>query len=100
MSILEMFKKYQSKPVERLAYKIKETDSVWLLRGGEVAMQTEKSTTGERVVYFNNSAVYLKFVAHEFVNVGDYIVFLNDIDIYHCNAKVFAERNIVEVGDE
>ncbi|MFO7964196.1 MAG: hypothetical protein R6U50_09775, partial [Desulfobacterales bacterium] len=33
------------------------------------------------------------FVAHEEIKTGDFVVYLNAEDIYHCNRKVFAERN-------
>ncbi|WP_269519503.1 Gp49 family protein [Alteromonas sp. BMJM2] len=35
----------------------------------------------------------IEFVAHEPVNVGDFVVYLNESDIYHCSRKVFLERN-------
>jgi hypothetical protein len=84
-SVRNKFKKYQSKPIERLAYQIKETDGI-----------VKCLDSSRHTLYFDNRNDSLDFVAHEKVNAGDYIVYLNDDDVYHCNAKVFAERNIIE----
>ena len=73
-----MFKEYQSKPITRKAAKI----------------------GNEELVYFpeKSEAMYegTVFKCYEEPKVGDYICFLNDNDIYHCNAKIFAERNELE----
>ena len=73
-----MFKDYKSKPITRKAKKIKD----------------------EELVYYpeNSEAMYegIVFKCYEEPKVGDYICYLNDDDIYHCNAKVFAERNELE----
>lgn len=88
---MDRFIKYQSKPITRRAYKIKENDVI-----------TESGIIGEsdaaHRIYFGGSESFIDFVAHETVNVGDYVVYLNETDVYHCNAKVFHERNVV--GDE
>lgn len=78
-----MFKDYQSKPITRKAHKI--TDECVITKLEAEATYQIKSPT---------LATY-KFKAYEDINVGDFIVFLNDDDIYHCNAIVFADRNIV-----
>ena len=79
------FKKYQSKPIERLAYLIKQQDEI------EQNLPDKDCT-----VYYDGGQFGIHFVAHEKVERGDYIVYLNEDDIYHCSAKVFAERNIIE----
>lgn len=79
-----MFKRYKSKPIVRLAYQIKAVDEIFVDRGDSPVHRI--NVDGEK----------LTFVAHEDVKVGDYIVYLNEDDIYHCSAKVFAERNVVE----
>lgn len=74
------FKEYQSKPITRLAHEITETDIISEL--GPKLFRL-KFKTGET----------FHFVAHETIKSGDFIVYLNENDIYHCNRKVFAERN-------
>ena len=84
-----MFKEYQSKPIIRRAYKILKTD--YIVEGKDnkhfILKTTHITTKGDSAI---------EFVAHEKIKTGDYIVYLNAKDIYHCNAKVFAERNIIE----
>jgi len=78
-----MFKRYQSKPIERLAYQIQPEDSIY------------EDKHDSYCTVKKNKLEMITFVAHEEVKVGDYIVYLNKDDIYHCNAKIFAERNII-----
>jgi hypothetical protein len=74
-----MFKQYHSKPITRSAHLVTEDDVIVKLD------ESTSSLNGE-----------VNFKHYEEVKVGDYIVYLNEEDIYHCNAKVFAERNIVD----
>ncbi len=37
----------------------------------------------------------IRFKAYEPPMAGDYIVYLNNNDVYHCSEKVFKERNVV-----
>lgn len=74
------FKPYESKPITRLAHEITETDII--SKQGPKLFQLK----------FRSGEAY-NFVAHETVKTGDFIVYLNENDIYHCNRKVFAERN-------
>lgn len=77
-----MFKEYQSKPITRLAHKINDTDGlVYLPENSEASITVDGSA--------------LTFKCYEEPAIGDYVCYLNDEDIYHCNAKVFAERNII-----
>jgi hypothetical protein len=78
-----MFKEYQSRPITRLAMQITEAHDV--LYEEEKSEATVQITTGGLV-----------FKCYEEPKVGDYVCYLNAEDIYHCNATVFAERNIVE----
>ena len=77
------FKPYESKPITRLAHRITEDDVI--------------SQHGPKLfqIRFKDGCNF-SFVAHQAVNTGDYVVYLNDEDIYHCSAEVFRERNIVE----
>ena len=80
-----MFKRYQSKPVTRLAYQIQENDEV-AVEVGESPYHHLTTADGDNIT----------FVAHEEVKTGDYVVYLNEQDIYHCNKQVFNERNEVK----
>ncbi|GAB2799035.1 hypothetical protein GCM10027040_27560 [Halomonas shantousis] len=76
------FRKYQSKPITRLAYQVQPNSRI--------------TKVGEATWRIEIADKQIDFKAYEPVMVGDYIVYLNDQDVYHCNAKVFAERNVVE----
>lgn len=76
------FQDYNSKPIVRKAYEIKEADLVEydaITKTG-VLKHTDESLT---------------FVAYEEPVAGDYIIYLKADDIYHCSAAVFKERNII-----
>lgn len=77
---MTLFKTYKSKPIKRKAYEIQPNDKI----------DYNPETSG-CVVW--NDAMRMTFAAHEPVKHGDFVVFLNDNDIYHCNRKVFLERN-------
>jgi hypothetical protein len=83
-----MFKRYQSKPIVRLAYQIQPNDGI--------CPEPHESTCHVNVANGESMGTQVSFVAHEEVRTGDYIVYLNEDDIYHCSAKVFAERNIID----
>jgi hypothetical protein len=71
---------YDSKPTVREAYKIR----------GDELIEMGNDNTGKITI----ESISYVFAVHEPIRSGDYIVFLNDEDVYHCNQKVFAERNI------
>ena len=71
-----LFKEYQSKPIVRKAYQVQESDTVQYWPDGTAQI-------GE-----------VQFTAAEEVQVGGYIVHLNENDIYYCNEAVFKERNV------
>lgn len=78
-----MFKEYQSKPITRLAMQI--TLEHNLKYSPSTSEASVKTPDGELV-----------FKCYEKPQLGDYVCYLNDEDIYHCSRKVFHERNIVE----
>lgn len=78
-----MYTRYESKPITRLAYQITRNDVI--TEANEEATYTLKVDSWLPVI----------FKATEPVKLGDYIIYLSETDIYHCDATVFAERNIV-----
>jgi hypothetical protein len=40
--------------------------------------------------------VQIDFMHSDDVNVGDYITYMNDDDVYHYTEKSFEERNIID----
>lgn len=80
---MSQFKEYQSKPITRLAYEVSERDSI-----------NEEETESTSSVVIDGVKVFFKH--YEQVKPGDFIVYLNDSDVYHCDRAVFMDRNIVE----
>lgn len=80
------FNLYQSRPIERLATQIKS--------GGFL----EKIPFKESTYHYQHDrdGVSVEFKAHQEPVAGDYICYLNESDIYHVDAKTFAERNVLE----
>jgi hypothetical protein len=81
------FKPYESKPVTRMAFQIRDIHVV-------------KKSKSEESSYFINQlgdivSNSIKFKAYEEPKVGDWIVRLTDTDTYHCTDEVFRERNVV-----
>lgn len=80
------FHQYESKPVTRTAYQLTKRDLVtltWDMDSNKATAQIE----GELI----------KFAFHcrpDEIKAGDYVVFLNENDTYHCSEEVFNERNI------
>jgi len=77
------FEKYQSKPIERMAFQILPSDRL---------KQVEGSNTIE---LYRGEEQAIAFKAHEDVSPGDWVVRLTPNDTYHCTDAVFRERNIV-----
>lgn len=77
------FKKYQSKPIERLSYQIEEHDTFRQIENDKWELMIRG---GPRIF----------FKAHEQVFHGDWVIYLTETDTYHCADNVFRERNIVE----
>ena len=80
---MDDFSEYQGKPVTRLAYQLRPEDVV-----AKVAEATYRIVLPQ--------AGITDFKAYEPPQAGDYIVYLNEDDIYHCDAEVFRARNVVE----
>ena len=83
-----MFKEYESKPITRLAYQIREGDSFW---------QDDNTLLWN---LYPEGSPSVSFAAHEEVSLGDWVVYLTEEDTYHCTDKVFRERNVVEETNE
>lgn len=81
MTIPQSFKPYESKPITRYAHRLTAADKI-----AKVGEATYNVVLPDTVVAFK---------AYEEPHVGDFIVWLSGNDIYHCTAKVFAERNII-----
>ena len=77
------FQKYQSKPVERTAYEITGNEDIEHQGAGAAVAKLEVGDMTINVV----------FSATQYIKVGDFIVYLNDNDIYHCPRDVFLDRN-------
>lgn len=73
------FKEYQSKPIVRLAYQISEGDKVIPLSDG---------------MFYLRGCEY-KFHSPVTPEVGGWVVFLDESDVYYCSNEVFRDRNIV-----
>jgi hypothetical protein len=78
-----LFQSYESKPIVRQAFQIKE--------GMEIYQESVPQSTW-RVGYMGSSVL---FKAYQPPVVGDWIVRLTEEDTYHCTDTVFRERNIV-----
>ena len=72
-----IFKDYESRPIIRKAYEIKPSDVI--------------SVVDESTAMIGQ----VKFKHYEKIKPWDFIVYLDDADIYHYSRKVFMERNIV-----
>jgi len=83
-----MFKEYQSKPVICTARKIQATDVINKVEGTEATYLLTAEEAGT-----------ITFKAYELPEVGDYVVYLRNDDIYHCSAGVFGERNTIPAGE-
>lgn len=81
------FSLYMSKPIVRKAIEIKPH--------GTLEVQRDMRSTHDKYRYREGDDVSVEFVVHEAVSVGDFIVYLNDTDTYHCKRSVFMERNEV-----
>ena len=85
-----MFKEFKSKEIIRHAYKVAKGDTINSVLGQDATFVIFSIEHKENVI----------FKAYEEVKEGDYIVRLTKEDTYHCNAVVFAERNVIDQGEE
>lgn len=79
------FKEYKSRPIIRKALEI--TD--------EHVIGWHKSTN-KAVLSIKGKEKVIGFTCHQKPKVGDFIVYLNDEDIYHCSREVFENRNYLD----
>ena len=80
---MTQWNEYQSRPVVRVAYEIKDDD---------VVTPAEEEAT--YAIEIDGETV--EFKAYEEPEVGDYVVRLTKEDTYHCRRDVFHDRNVVE----
>ena len=80
------FKRYESRPITRLAYELQENDYTSALPDSSYCVEVD--------------AQDVFFKAYQTPLPGDFVVYLNDEDIYHVARSVFIERNVVEDGGE
>ena len=76
------FERFVSRPITRLAHEITEDDRI-VSAGTNLLRLITKD--GEKYT----------FVHYHEVQTGDFVVYLNEDDIYHCSREVFLERNVV-----
>lgn len=76
-----MFKDYESKPVIRRAFQIESSHTLERQGTSDTWKLTGKN--------------WLLFHAAETPQIGGWVIYLDDTDVYYCNDKVFRERNIV-----
>ncbi len=81
-----MFKEYLSKPITRSAHQITKEDTFTLIRGNLYELKCPMEDGYTHVA---------RFAAHEIPVVNDWVIYIDQTDVYHCTDKVFRERNIV-----
>ncbi len=79
------FKAYQSKPIERIAHQLTEKEVAKLCCTGDRAS----------VMVEGEPLIFAYHCAPSEIVAGDWVVFLNEEDTYHCTDGVFRERNHV-----
>lgn len=79
------FKRYESRPITRLAYEIQEQDRIDALPDNTYHVVVE----GQSVF----------FAAHATPMPGDFVIRQSEDDIYHCPREVFLERNVVPADE-
>ena len=78
---MEGFTEYESRPITRTAYRVKDNDAIRALGEASFAIKI-----AHKDVFFK---------AYETVFPGDFIIRNADNDMYHCRQAIFHERNIV-----
>lgn len=76
------FQRYESRPITRLAHQITERDHIVSAGENRLRLITPE---GEKI----------SFEHYMDVKTGDYVIYRNEDDIYHCPRDLFLERNIV-----
>ncbi|MGB1975197.1 MAG: Gp49 family protein [Vibrio toranzoniae] len=84
------FHQYESKPVTRTAYQLTKRDLVTMTWNHDLVSNTAKA-----MIQIEGKKVVFAFHCRpDEIKTGDYVVFLNENDTYHCSEEVFNERNI------
>lgn len=84
------FHQYESKPVTRTAYQLTKRDLVTMTWNHDLVSNTAKA-----MIQIEGKKVVFAFHCRpDEIKAGDYVVFLNENDTYHCSEEVFNERNI------
>ncbi|MCD9483966.1 hypothetical protein GLP25_12275 [Photobacterium phosphoreum] len=82
-----MFESYKSKPCSRMAHQVTEHD----------LMIKSKSENSVSYIFIGN--VKIKFKHFADVAVGDWIIKIDNLGVYHQSDAVFRERNNIDVED-
>lgn len=78
------FKRYESRPITRLAHEITESDTLLTDDKGNWVTSVDGLT--------------VRFKAYETPVAGDFIVHLDETDVYHVRRDVFVQRNVVDAA--
>lgn len=84
-----MFNPYYTKPTIRLAHEILFEDKITQVEGEESTYTLE-----------DEYGYIITFKATASVRIGDYIIYLNKDDIYHCPIEVFVAGNHLKQTQE
>lgn len=80
---MDTFQIYETRPTQRLAHQITEDDRI--LNTDQDGYSLLITPTGTKITFSNNKDM----------KTGDYVIFLNKEDIYHCYKEVFENSHYV-----
>lgn len=84
------FKLFDAKPIQREAYQLTAND-IDALQFNAIP---QDASTKAWFDIFGTSVTFAFHCKPEEIKAGDYVVFINENDTYHCSEEVFNERNI------
>lgn len=90
LPVRDGFKLFDAKPIQREAYQLTEQDIT------AISFDRDADSDSNRACIFVGLS-HISFAFHckpEEIKAGDYVVFINENDTYHCSEEVFNERNI------
>lgn len=90
------FKLFDAKPIQREAYQLTTDDIYYMAFAAGQERKGDKCSMSPRALV-KIGEKDLSFSFHckpEEIKAGDYVVFINESDSYHCSEEVFNERNI------
>ncbi len=90
LPVRDGFKLFDAKPIQREAYQLTEQDIT------AISFDRDADSDSNRACIFVGLSP-ISFAFHckpEEIKAGDYVVFINENDTYHCSEEVFNERNI------